>query len=270
MGLFVGNGLIGLSLGWWIPKHNAHHAHPNELGRDPDIGVIPVGAPDADLRRHGQSRLAGWLARWQAELFVPLMLLRSTGLYVSGVQHLLRRRGRAAVAEWLLLALRTALYLSAVLWVLPLPKAVAFIAVQEAVFSLYLGCSFAPNHKGMPLIDQGSAMSFAARQVVTARNVRGGWCTGLVLGGLNYQIEHHLFPTMPRPSLRRARDLVRTFCIDNDLHYCEESLLRSFRQSIGSLRRVVPDVPAPAGDAPPASGAVGTFKTLSVHSIPSS
>jgi hypothetical protein len=99
--------------------------------------------------------------------------------------------------EGLLLALRAALYLSAVLWVLPLPEAVAFIAVYEAVFSLYLGCSFAPNHKGMPLIDGGSTMSFTARQVVTARNVSGGRWTGFILGGLNYQIEHHLFPTIP-------------------------------------------------------------------------
>src|SRR5580693_371310 len=38
LGLIVGNALIGLSFGWWVPKHNAHHAHPNELGRDPDIG----------------------------------------------------------------------------------------------------------------------------------------------------------------------------------------------------------------------------------------
>src|SRR5580700_4606176 len=38
LGLAVGNALIGLSFGWWVPKHNAHHAHPNEMGRDPDIG----------------------------------------------------------------------------------------------------------------------------------------------------------------------------------------------------------------------------------------
>src|ERR1700744_1228284 len=38
LGLTVGNALTGLSFGWWVPKHNAHHAHPNEIGRDPDIG----------------------------------------------------------------------------------------------------------------------------------------------------------------------------------------------------------------------------------------
>ena len=265
--LFVGNGLIGLSFGWWVPKHNAHHAHPNEPGRDPDIGVGLVGGPAVDGSAREHTGLAGWLARWQAELFVPLMVLRSIGLYVSGVQDLLRRRDWAAVSECILLALRAALFLSAVVWVLPLPKAVTFIAVYEAVFSLYLGCSFAPNHKGMPIIDGGSTMSFAARQVVTARNVSGGRWTGFILGGLNYQIEHHLFPTMPRPSLRRARDLVRTFCVDNHLGYCEEGPVRSFRHAVGSLRRVLPSVPAPVGDAPSVPGPIVALKRSSDFSI---
>jgi fatty acid desaturase len=265
---FVGNGLIGMSFGWWLPKHNAHHAHPNDPGRDPDIGV-GLGAPAAEGGAHGHTGLAEGLARWQAELFVPLMLLRSTGLYVSGVQDLLRRRDRVAVSEGLLLALRAALYLSAVLWVLPLPEALAFIAVYEAVFSLYLGSSFAPNHKGMPLIDGGSTMSFAARQVITARNVSGGWWTGFILGGLNNQIEHHLFPSMPRPSLRRAQDLVRTFCVDNHLTYCEEGPVRSFRLAVSSLRPVGPHVVAQVGDAPSVPGPFGALKRSSDSSIPS-
>ena len=71
---------------------------------------------------------------------------------------------------------------------------------------------------------------------MTARNVSGGWGTGFVLGGLNYQIEHHLFPTMPRPNLARAQDLVRSFCLECDLGYCEVSPLRSFRQIMAGLR----------------------------------
>ena len=92
-GLAIGNGLIGLSFGWWVPKHNTHHAHPNQVGRDPDIGGGFVGPQDAEGSAPTRQGLTGWLARWQAELFFPLMLLRSTGLYYSGVQDLLRRRG---------------------------------------------------------------------------------------------------------------------------------------------------------------------------------
>ncbi len=234
LGLGIGNVLIGLSFGWWVPKHNAHHAHPNQVNRDPDIGVSVDGPAAGDPGR--LPRLSGCLGRRQAELFVPLMLLRSTGLYVSGVQDLIRRRDRAALSECLLLAGHAALYLTVVLWVLPLPEAVAFIAVHQAVFSLYLGCSFAPNHKGMPIIDEGSDLGFARRQVITARNIAGGACTGFILGGLNYQIEHHLFPTMPRPNLARAQALVRAFCLESELGYCEMSPLRSYGQVLRGLK----------------------------------
>ncbi len=233
LGLAVGNGLIGLSFGWWVPKHSAHHAHPNQPDRDPDIGVGLIGARSTDGTADDRRGLAGWLTRWHAELFFPLMLLRSTGLYLSGGIDLLRRRDRRALVEALLVTAHAALYLIVVFWVLPPLEAITFILVHQAVFSFYLGCSFAPNHKGMPIIDEDSGMSFAERQVVTARNVAGGRSTSFVLGGLNYQIEHHLFPSMPRPNLARAQDLVRAFCIRSDFGYREDRPIDSYRQAVG-------------------------------------
>ena len=234
LGLIVGNALIGLSFGWWVPKHNAHHAHPNEIGRDPDIGEgLALALPDAP--GNGSGPPASWLARWQAPLFFPLMLLRSGGMHVLGIRRLLRRRDRASAVEASLLILHAALYLTVVLWVLSPLKALAFIAVQQAVFSVYLGISFAPNHKGMPIIESGTAAGFARRQVVTARNIRGGRLTTFLLGGLNYQIEHHLFPSMPRPNLPRVQGLVRDFCAATDLGYREENFVESFRLIIHHL-----------------------------------
>jgi fatty acid desaturase len=237
LGLTVGNVLIGLSFGWWIHKHNAHHAHPNEIGRDPDIGAgVPLASPDAP--GNGRGSLASWLARWQAPLFFPLMLLRSGGMHVLGIKRLMRQRDRAAVVEASLITLHAALYLTVVLLVLSPLKALAFIAVQQGVFSLYLGLSFAPNHKGMPIIESATTASFARRQVVTARNINGSRFTNFMLGGLNYQIEHHLFPSMPRPNLRRVQGLVRDFCAANDLDYSEESFVESFRQIVHHLSDV--------------------------------
>ena len=124
------------------------------------------------------------------------------------------RRGEAA-----LLAVHFAAYLGAVFLVLPPVKAVVFIAVQQGLFGFYLGCSFAPNHKGMPMLAAADQIDFLRRQVLTSRNVRGGWLTDFALGGLNYQIEHHLFPTMPRPNLRRAQPLVAAFCAERGVPY---------------------------------------------------
>jgi len=222
LGLTVGNTLIGLSFGWWVPKHNAHHAHPNEVGSDPDIG-------DAVLRV-SSARLGRFLQCHQAGLFFPLMLLRTVGLHVSGAQMLVAKRDRSAALEGVLLALHTAMYLSLVLLVLSPLKAVAFIVLQQAVFSVYLGCSFAPNHKGMPIIEDSSGMSLVRRQVATSRNIVGGPFTDLMLGGLNYQIEHHLFPTMPRANLARAQAIVRPYFRESGLGYAEDSLIGSYTQ----------------------------------------
>ncbi len=235
LGLAVGNALIGLCYGWWVPKHSAHHAHPNEMGRDPDIGDGLFTFDPAQAQGTGRRSFVRLLARWQAPLFFPLMVLRSAGLHMSGVQYLLRRRDRSAAVEGLLVVVHVALYLTMVLLVLSPLKALAFVVVEQAVFSVYLGCSFAPNHKAMPIIPTNSGMGFARRQVVTARNIAGGSLTTLMLGGLNYQIEHHLFPSMPRPNLRHAQTLVREFCLASELSYCETSLSESFRRILRHL-----------------------------------
>ena len=119
----------------------------------------------------------------------------------------------------------------------PISHALAsvFILVQQGLFGLYLGCSFAPNHKGMPILDATGRSDFLRRQVLTSRNVRGGWLTDLTLGGLNYQIEHHLFPSMPRPNLRRAQVLIEAFCHQQGLPYCQTSLAGSYAQALRHL-----------------------------------
>ncbi len=236
VGFGVGNLLTGLSFAWWVPKHNTHHAHPNEAGKDPDIGAGVIAFTDEVAAERG--RVGRWLARWQAWLFFPLLLLEGVSLKVTSIQGLRVRRDRSAVVEALLLAGHAAAYLFIVFWVLSPGRALVFVAVQQALFGLYLGCSFAPNHKGMPIIDNGAELGFVRRQVITARNLRGDPVTTMVFGGLNYQIEHHLFPSMPRPNLARAQAIVRAFCAEHDLAYTEDSLIGSYRRSLRHLRAI--------------------------------
>jgi fatty acid desaturase len=234
IGLIVGNGMTGLSFGWWVPKHNAHHAHPNEVGRDPDIGagLIAFGVTHPD--DHGSARIR-MRDRLQGPLFAFVLLLQGLGLHVTSVQSVLRRRGRLAAIELTLLIVNAVVYLTIVFWVLAPAKACAFIAIQQCLFGLYLGFTFAPNHKGMPIIGDGS-QPFARRQVVTARNIIGGRIVTMAFGGLNYQIEHHLFPTMPRLNLAHAQPFVRDFCAEHDLPYRQERLVSSYRQALRSLQ----------------------------------
>jgi fatty acid desaturase len=237
VGLVHGNFGIGLSYGWWVDKHNRHHAHPNTEDKDPDIeiGALAFTAGQAVGKR---GRVTRFIARHQRYLFVPLLLLEAVQLHVSSVQAIARRGLLHRPWEALFLCLHAAGYLTAVLLVLPPVKALVFVVVQQALFGLYLGCSFAPNHKGMPILSADDRSDFLRRQVLTARNVRGNWLIDLALGGLNHQIEHHLFPSMPRPNLRHAQATVREFCRQHGIAYCETTLLRSYAQALRHLHEV--------------------------------
>jgi fatty acid desaturase len=254
LGVACGNLGAGFSYDWWSDKHNRHHAHPNTEGADPDIAIGALAFSVAGARTaRGIQRL---VFRYQVYLVIPMLFFEAASLHVSGIRTVTGPRCRHRAWEATLLAAHFAAYLGAVFFVLPPVKAVVFILVQQGLLGFYLGASFAPNHKGMPILSASDDTDFLRRQVLTSRNVRGGWLTDFALGGLNYQIEHHLFPSMPRPNLRRAQPLVTAFCAGLDVPYAETSLLDSYAQALGHLAAVgkltAPDavgqpVPLPAG-----------------------
>ena len=232
-GVLHANLAIGLSYGWWVRKHNRHHAHPNTEHADPDIGpgVLAFTADQARASR-GAARLA---YRCQAYLFFPLLLLEALQLHVASIRALMSRSCKHRAWEAALLAIHVFGYLAVLFVVLPPVKAVVFVLAQQGLFGLYLGCSFAPNHKGMPILAADDRSDFLRRQVLTSRNVRGGPLTDFALGGLNYQIEHHLFPSMPRRNLRRSQALVAAFCQQRGLPYCHSSPVGSYLQGLRHL-----------------------------------
>jgi len=246
LGVLCGNLGVGLSYGWWTSKHSRHHAHPNTEDVDPDVMIGPL-AFSGDRARAGRG-VQRFFFRYQAYLLVPLLFLEAISLHASSISALIQqaRQGRTGQKDngrhWAweagLLTVHVGAYLAAVFLVLSPVRAVVFILVQQGLLGFYLGCSFAPNHKGMPVLAATDKIDFLRRQVLTSRNVRGGRLTDFALGGLNYQIEHHLFPSMPRPSLRRAQPLIAAFCAEHDLPYCQASLLGSYAQALRHLNQI--------------------------------
>lgn len=233
----LANAFLGLSYGWWTIKHNAHHTTPNQEERDPDIapGVIAF-TPAVMARRHGWR---GWLARRQGWFFLPLLTLEGLNLHVASVRAVLGRE--PLPHRWVeapVLLARLALYVGVLFALFPPRLAIAFLAVQLAVFGVLLGGVFAPNHKGMPIVPPSAEIDFLRRQVLMSRNIRGGWVIDLLMGGLNRQIEHHLFPSMPRPNLRRVQPLVREYCSQLGVAYTEVGFFTSYRIVITYLNDV--------------------------------
>ncbi|WP_152353266.1 fatty acid desaturase family protein [Brachybacterium subflavum] len=220
-------GIVGLSYTWWDSKHSRHHANPNKVGKDPDVAVDTISfLPEDAARARGLQR---WITRRQGWLFFPLLTLEGLNLHLHSFRHLLfTPKVKHRPSELALLTARFVAIAAPVFLLLPLGMAFAFLGVQFAVFGVYMGASFAPNHKGMPVIARGARLDFFSKQVRTSRNIQGGWWATALLGGLNYQVEHHLFPSMPRIHLSKAREIVRAKCAALNVPYTEVPLHRSY------------------------------------------
>ncbi|MCU1403423.1 MAG: acyl-CoA desaturase [Microbacteriaceae bacterium] len=236
-GRTIANLLVGISYSWWMTKHSRHHANPNIIGKDPDIDRDFVSFTSEDAAK--SRGLYRWATERQGYLFFPALMLEGLNLHILGFKTVF---GRGRVDKrWLeisMLVTRIAAYLTVIFLCLPLGMAFAFIGVQLAVFGVYMGASFAPNHKGMPILPHDSKVDFLRRQVLTSRNIKGGWMMDTFMGGLNYQIEHHLFPNMPRPHLAKAREIAKEYCDTHTIGYTETTLTESYGIVIQYLNRV--------------------------------
>jgi fatty acid desaturase len=236
VGLVTANLMLGMSYGWWVQKHNRHHGNPNDVDLDPDIkvGAIAYTEEQAQARR-GAGRLA---AMYQAYLFFPLTTFLAWSMHITGLTYLIKETSRYRRLEFVLLAVHAIVYLGAMVYFLGPWSALLVVLIHKAVGGAYMASVFAPNHKGMPQTDSESRLDFVRTQVLTARNVRGNPITDLWYGALNYQIEHHLFPGMPRLNMRRAQPIIKKFCQERGIEYYETSFFESYRELLGFLNEI--------------------------------
>ena len=236
IGLLTGNGMLGMSYGWWVDKHNRHHGNPNHQDLDPDIdvGVLAYSEEQA-LAKRG---LARWVVRHQAGLFFPLLFGLGWTMHVASVRFLATTRERLRRVEIVTLCLHAIAFPALLVAMVGPWRALVVIVVQKCVAGFYMASVFAPNHKGMPQIETGQELDFLRSQVLTSRNVRSNPLTDLFYGSLNFQIEHHLFPTMPRCNIRRAHKIVRAYCAELGVPDHETSIYRSDREILSFLHEV--------------------------------
>jgi fatty acid desaturase len=237
MGRALASGVVGLSYSWWMNKHTRHHGNSNVIGKDPDLEIDTVSFVDADARSARGFRAL--ITRHQSKLFFVLLGFEGINLHVKSFLHAFGR-GKVDGRSWeiSLLVVRMAIVVGAVFFFLPLGMAFAFLGVQLVVFGLYMGLSFAPNHIGMTMFTIDAKPDFLRKQVLSSRNIRGGLPMTALMGGLNYQIEHHLFPSMARPQLAAARRMVRETCARDGIAYTETTLVEAYRVVLKYMKTV--------------------------------
>jgi fatty acid desaturase len=235
LALVLLDGVVGLSLAWWQKKHGRHHRLPNHADADPDAAAFVLAFSEAQALRIPSGQR--WIVRRQAWLFLPLLMLEGFHLRQESFRTVLRGSGRYPRAEGAALCLHFGAYLSLLLWRFGVAGALLVVVVHHVAMGVYLGLVFAPNHIGMTMLDDDGELDFVRTQVLTTRNIRPGAVVDYLFGGLNHQIEHHLFPRMPRPHLRAARDIVRRFCCDRGIPYRERRVMGAYAEVLASLHR---------------------------------
>jgi fatty acid desaturase len=235
-GILTANVLAGISYGWWQDKHLRHHANPNHEGLDPDVGEGVIAWSEEQAAK--KTGFARWFARHQAAFFFPLLTFEGWNLHVAGMRTLRDRPFKARFWEMGLLVLHFAVYFTFLFTFLSPVQAILFILIHQGLYGLNLGASFAPNHKGMEMPPAGSRLDHLRKQVLTSRDVTGGPLVDFFLGGLNYQIEHHLFPSMPRPNLKVAAPIIADYCKSVDLPYRASGFVDSYAQCLAYMRKV--------------------------------
>lgn len=230
LGLVHMNLMVGTAFGWWENHHNRHHSNPNNLDRDPDTLRRQVIFDASEMTVKATSGFRRFVIRFQSVMFFVLLGQEAWRLHAAGFRTARAKALKTPVLELGLIAVHAVVYLGAVFLVMSPVKAIVFVVVNQVVFGVYLGSVFAPNHKGMPVRRDGGEVDWLHRQVLTSRNLRSTRFTDFAYGGLNYQIEHHLFPAMPRLNLRKARPIVLRYCERHGIPYHEVSVWQSYRE----------------------------------------
>jgi fatty acid desaturase len=224
---------LGLERTWWIDKHNRHHNNPNNVALDPDAD-LPVLAftRDQALKKKGVYK---FIVKYQAFFFYPLLHLEGLGLRLAGALYVFGHKIKYPVAEPLLMIGHFVAYFSLLFFFLSPWNVVLFFVIHQGLFGLFVGSVFAPNHKGMLMVQENESMDFIQRQVLTSRNIKAHPVIDFWYGCLNFQIEHHLFPNMPRNNLSKAQNIVKAFCLERSIPYHETGVVQSQKEILQCL-----------------------------------
>ncbi len=221
----------GLSESKWFLKHTAHHASPNELGRDPDLDIPFIFS---DTQRRHLTRMQRLLLPYQHIVFFAALPFIYADHVADSVIHVFYKFSHVTLVELALIACHF-LIIFAVLFLFLAPfTAALFLVVHMLCIGLYMSLVFAPNHKGQVVLGSDQRGTWL-EQITTTRNITPTWYGFQLLGGLNFQIEHHLFPGIARTRYFKISSPLKNFCASASIPYVEVS----WRQSIGEIYKAL-------------------------------
>jgi acyl-lipid Delta6-acetylenase / acyl-lipid (9-3)-desaturase len=258
-GLIIGDLFQGFSVGWWKSKHNSHHAVPNlhastpeACDGDPDIDTMPILAWTLRMAEAAKNSSTGrLLIRFQAYFYFPVLLFarlawaHQSWVFVWGGlgQHSVKaaaidqKKNPYVLPEKAMLALHYAC-LFYIMSFMPIMNAILYFIVAQTSCGLFLAIVFGLGHNGMAVYPADQRPDFWKLQVTTTRNITDNWFVDFFCGGLHFQVEHHLFPSLPRHNLRAVHKMVEAFCKEHGVTYHEAGIFDGNIEVLSHLANV--------------------------------
>jgi len=258
-GIVIGNVFQGFSVHWWKTKHNSHHAVPNleastpeSADGDPDIDTMPLLAWTLRMAENAKdSAFRRGMIQWQAVYFFPILLFarmawaHQSWVFVFGGYGQHSVKGADADRERIhypaLEKLGLVLHYAGLFYILShmsLLTAIAYFLVAQTSCGLFLAIVFSLGHNGMAVYPANERPDFWKLQVTTTRNVTSTPFVDWFCGGLQYQVDHHLFPMIPRHNLKKVHALVESFCKEHGVTYHEADMWNGTVEVLSHLSRV--------------------------------
>ncbi|MCZ6665779.1 MAG: fatty acid desaturase [Gammaproteobacteria bacterium] len=247
--------LTGMSYDEFLYKHRRHHSHCNEKAIVPKgrTGLFSLREEVIENRFDGTAYRPGPLRalfnRYLAYLIWFLVSLKGSAVKIDGIRFALRRP-KNSVMYAVFLTLHSALWLGVPVYFLgPWDTLVNYLLLTW-FGGIYIGTIFLLNHFATRIIPPDQRPHYFEQQIVTTRNLGSSWLDNFLFGGFNNHIEHHLFPTMPKSKLVKARSVTRAFCRRHGVPYRESEFrpaIREIFQHFNSMAR--PDVTGSEGES---------------------
>lgn len=210
----------GMSGGWWRVQHNKHHAEPQKLTHDVDLDTLPLVAFHSKVAQWGKKNpfIRMWIP-FQAYCFGPV----TTSLVAAFWQFFLHPRFIIRTKKYneaAMLATRYAIIAALAVYAnATLAQTIGTYFLYNAIAGAYIFINFALSHTHLPVVNENEHrhwMEYGANHTI---NITPHPFTNWWMGYLNYQIEHHLFPSMPQYRFVKLWPRTKKLFEENGLKY---------------------------------------------------
>jgi fatty acid desaturase len=216
--------ILSNSSSWWDYKHNVnHHTWCNIVEKDEDIRALNGAFTPKNRGSKPFIKRFKYIIFWGAMFFMyPAFIAKSYSFVIR----------KKLYGELILMLLQLPLIWGTVFYILPFSDALIVLLTLNFTLSPWLAFGFITNHLGCEVFDyeEGKNLSWMELQMRTSRSLKGGLFIHWFYGGLNTQIEHHLFPKVPRFNLLKVQQMTRDFARKHDIPYFETSPLEAYIQ----------------------------------------